>query len=274
MRTYYTALEFCSALKVLGSAHILRDEDSCLFLDPDMVILDSLHDAVLNQPGEIIACCHTFAPYPLDGSSPDDLELCRTGQLNGGVLLSRRGTQGNAALDWLVDKTRNYWFVAPELGMYADQQWLSELPYFFRDRTTVVSDRGVNVAYWNLHERPLRRNAFDAALMLGDGGPLRLMHFSGFSMPSDGRLSKYSNRRFDAKTEEILADIVAEYEAALAESRARLGHLSGDLGFSNLPLAKRMQLAARRWDAPELAPTKSMNHQLRQVLRNVLGRSG
>lgn len=271
MRSYYSALEYCSALKVLGSAHILQNEKSCLFLDPDMVILDSLSDAVINQPGEIVACCHAFSPYPNDGESPDDLELCLSGHLNGGVFMTRRGGQGNAALDWLVDKTKSRWFVAPEHGMYADQQWLSALPYFFRDLTTVVSDRGVNVAYWNLHERPLHLNVPGEAITLATGDPLRLMHFSGFLVSSNGRLSKHTNRRFDAKTEAVLDTMISDYGNAIALSRARFEHLSGDLGFSTRPLEDRMRIASNICKDPcLLAPKPSFFHRVWRTLRSIL----
>jgi len=256
MRTYYSPLEYCSALKILGTAHILRDEESCLFLDPDMVIMDSLSDAVFDQPGEIVVSCHTFSPYPNDGKSPDDLELCLSGHLNGGVLLARRGSTGNTALNWLVDKTKSRWFVAPELGMYADQHWFSALPYFFRDHTTVVSDRGVNVAYWNLHERPLRVNEQGSAITLATGDPLRLMHFSGFSLPSNGRISKHTNRRFDEITEKALDTLISDYETSLVLSKERFEHLVGDLGFSNLPLVQRLQIAADYWNESCLAAPK------------------
>jgi len=271
MRSYYSVLEYCSALKVLGSAHILRSEDSCLFLDPDMVLLDSLNEAVLEQPGEIVACCHAFSPYPNDGETPDDLELCLSGHLNGGVLLTRRGAEGNAALDWLVDKTKNRWFVAPELGMYADQQWLSALPYFFRDRTTIVSDRSVNVAYWNLHERPLVRSDDGAAITLATGDPLRLIHFSGFAVPSNGRISKHTNRSFDPTTNTVLDTMIVDYENALTSSRARFEHLSGDLGFSNQPLAERMKIAAYICDDQRLAGAKpKFLSRIRRALRSVM----
>jgi hypothetical protein len=252
MRTYYSALEYCSALKVLGSANILKNDEHCLFLDPDMVILDSLNDAVLRQPGEIVVCCHAFSPYPDDGESPDDREISLSGHLNGGVLLARRGAEGNLALNWLVEKTKRHWFVAPELGMYADQQWLSALPYFFKDCTTIVSDRGVNVAYWNLHERPMRRGVDGADITLATGEPLRLIHFSGFTVPSNGRISKHTNRRFDADTETVLETIIADYERALIDSRSRFENLSGDLGFSNLTLADRMKTAANIYNDPRL----------------------
>lgn len=249
MRTYYTALEFCSSLKVLASAHILRSEPECLFLDPDIIVYASLREAIFDQPGEVVVTNHAMAPYPRDGALPDDIEPCLAGHINGGVFFTRREQSGTPAIDWLTEKTRYEWFVAPSLGMYADQQWLSALPYFFRDRTTIVSDRGVNVAYWNLHERSLRRSSPLAPVTLADGSLLRLMHFSGFPSPSTGRLTKHSNRVFDKETEIILDHIVADYGAALSQSHARLSHLKGDLGFSKKPLSERMRVAERLWGA-------------------------
>lgn len=269
MRGYYTALEFCSSLKVLGSAHILLNEEQCLFLDPDMVVFGSLREAVLEQPGEVVASCHTFSPYPDDSAAPSDLELCLSGHVNGGVLMTRRGPSGTTALDWLAKKARTEWFVAPHLGMYADQQWLSAVPYFFRERTTIISDRGVNVAYWNLHERPLRKNRSDASISLADAGPLRLMHYSGFPMPPEGRLSKHSSRRFDCETEKILAELVAEYAASLTAARNAVGHLRGDLGFSALSLAQRMQIAAACGGAAHSLPRVGTAQRFRNAARAI-----
>ena len=265
MRTYYGPLEFCSALKVLGSAYVLRSEEACLFLDPDMVILDSLRETVLECPGKIVVCAHTLAPFPVDGASPDDLELCWSGHINGGVFLTRRGASGNPALDWLVGHTRYHWFVAPSLGMYADQQWFSALFYFFRDYTRLVEDRGVNVAYWNLHERSLREE--DGHISLASGEPLRLMHFSGFLVPSGGKLSRHSSRQFDADTEAALRKLINRYEVELTDAQTRLGHLRGDLKFCSDSLPSRLRRAANRWNAPHLI---SQNWTLIQRIHKTL----
>jgi hypothetical protein len=270
MRAYYTPLEFCSAIKVLGSAYILKEEESCLFLDPDMVVYDSLFDSVLDQSGELVVCCHSFSPFPKDGYEPDDLEFCLTGHINGGVLFSRNTASGTPALDWLVEKTKYQWFLAPDLGMYADQQWLSALSYLFRNQMTLVLDRGVNVAYWNLHERPLRRENPEAPVMLGPSEPLRLMHFSGFKIGLSGRLTQHSNRVFDDEVQVILEDLVVDYEKKLIIAHKRLGHLKGNLFFSNLPLNTRLQLAEKRWNVTRLKNSMSLILQLKQNLLNFL----
>jgi hypothetical protein len=82
------------------------------------------------------------------------------------------------------------------------------------------------------------------------------MHFSGFSLPSNGRISKHTNRRFDLDTEAVLKEMIYDYEASLIASRARFKHLSGDLGFSNLPLQQRIRIASDIWKVPHLAESK------------------
>lgn len=262
MREYYSVLEFCSALKVLGSAYVLRSEDSCLFLDPDMVILDTLSDTVLNQEGEVVISCHTFSPYPEDGAYPNNLEIFAAGMINGGVLLTRNGPEGNYALDWLVEKTRCHWFVSPNQGMYADQQWLSGLPFLFKEKTIIINDKGVNVAYWNLHERPLRCDPSSGVVSLESGEPLRLMHFSGFLIPSNGNLSAHNTRCFDEITEKILKRMISKYETSLQVAQLKYKHLCGDIIFTNRSLDDRLSLAAYYYNVDYSVAKKNKIQQL------------
>lgn len=244
MRKYYSVVEYCSALKVLGSAHILKTEKSCLFLDPDMVILDRIETSIFDIPGNIAFSCHSFSPYPNDQSKPDDLELSLSGHINGGVLFTRCGDNGNPALDCLVKKTKNKWFMAPALGMYADHQWLSALPYFFNSDACLIADRGINVVYWNLHERPLRANTKNGKIIINSGESLKLMHFSGFTVPSGGRLSIHSSRRFDLQTEKIIKVLTANYERALIDASLDVKSVSADRKFSELSLSKRINFTS------------------------------
>ena len=260
-RGYYDALEFCSALKVLGSAHVLKSESECLFLDPDMFLLDRL-DCVLQAQEKIVVTPHTLGPLPDDGAAPDDREMCAAGFVNGGVFRSRRDAP---AIAWLASHTRSHWFVAPHLGMYADQQWLTALPFLFRD-TGLLQDPGINVAYWNLHERPLRRDG--GRIVLASGEPLALFHFSGFSRPSQGRLTKHSTRRYDPETEAILADLIGDYEKRVAAAASRWGHLKADIAFCEDPLPVRLNRAAKIWGESRLAVAKpSLKSRLRNLIR-------
>jgi glycosyltransferase involved in cell wall biosynthesis len=74
--------------------------------------------------------------------------------------------------------------------MFVDQRWLDYLPALFPH--TVVRDPGCNVAYWNLHERPLSRS--DEGVRAG-GAPLRFFHFSGFDPDLPYLLSRHQGVR-------------------------------------------------------------------------------
>jgi hypothetical protein len=263
-RTYYDVLEFNSALKVLGSAYLLASGQECLFLDPDMVLYDRI-DGVVSTAGEVIYTAHTHAPFPEDGHGPNDLEMCRSGTANGGILLTRAG--GMTALNWLSRHAKYHWFVAPELGMYADQLWISCLADLFVGRACVAREPGTNVAYWNLHERPLKNAA--GCVRLADGSPLRLFHFSGFPFPNDGQLSKHSRRTFDGDTQDAIASLCRDYEARLVRAKDKWGHLRGDIAFCSDPLPQRLARAAELYDAPELRvqhPSSLLARMKRKVL--------
>src|SRR5262249_35273130 len=76
--------------------------------------------------------------------------------------------------------------VAFDRQVFVDQRWMDQAPALFP--CGVIVDPGCNVAYWNLHERELRRVGDD--LMIGDV-PLRFFHFSGLEPERPWVISKY-----------------------------------------------------------------------------------
>lgn len=251
MREYYTLFEFNSACKALALDYQLRvrGEPECFFIDPDMFVLDDFTDIARSPGSDIVLTPHTFGPYPEDGELPSNMELITSGLINGGVIFARNSPAGAKAVNWLVRQTRFNWFVAPTFGLFGDQHWLALLMHFSGGTATLTRDPGINIAYWNLHERPLR-TAGDRIMTGADSSHrARLFHFSGFAVPSGGRLTKHSKRRFDAATEEVLRELVGRYEQALLAQTAvvtRTG-ITGDLGFSRKPLLSRMRAAEDRW---------------------------
>lgn len=71
-------------------------------------------------------------------------------------------------------------------GLFVDQRWMDFAPLFL-ERAHVSRDPGLNVAYWNLAERDLKRT--QQGYCVGDR-PLRFFHFSGFD-PRDGKLTRF-----------------------------------------------------------------------------------
>jgi hypothetical protein len=79
--------------------------------------------------------------------------------------------------------------------------------------------------------------------------PALLFHFSGFSVSSGNRLTRFSNRKFEENTESVLAKLISRYEAMILEEQRKLATagIKGDLEFCSDSLNKRMRCAQRSW---------------------------
>jgi len=238
IKKYYSALEYCSAMKVVGLEYFLRNGEDTIFLDPDVLVIHSLDEGLFNLPGDVLLSPHTLKPYPNDLDVPSDLEIVRSGHINGGVLLVRNSKGGQEAIDWLIKKIKFEWFVSPKSGFYADQLWISALPYFFRNNVELIVDKGINVAYWNLHERNIECDE-NNKLQLENGSPVKLIHLSGFD-PSGESISKHTSRSFNFETELALASILKIYRNNLLDAQFRYAHIISDFRFASAPLFIRM----------------------------------
>lgn len=246
MRKYYNVLEFNCACKFLALDYQLnkKQQTECLFLDADMYACGDIWGVFARCGKDILLTPHTTSPYPADGQGMSDVELVVLGHINGGIVYFRKSEFSGAALAWLVERTCFNWFVAPQYGLSADQQWLSLLPYYFDQATYVCNDQVLNIGYFNLHERELSESG---SLVMAKGQPALLFHFSGFSTPSNGKLTRHSNRRFSVDTEKTLVKIISEYEGLLLKEMSRFKGLDGDLVFCQDPLHKRMKRAENIW---------------------------
>jgi hypothetical protein len=80
-------------------------------------------------------------------------------------------------------------------GIFVDQGWLDLAPGYF-EGVQVLRDLGINVAYWNLNERPLAKTP-EGRLLVGDS-PLTCYHFSSFNPSSPQCLSRHIPTAFAA----------------------------------------------------------------------------
>lgn len=264
MRGYYDALEFCSACKIvlLDYAFKTMQASEYFFLDPDMLVLGDITAPTRARGTDIAVTYHSMAPFPDDGHVPNDQEIVLSGVVNGGFIYMKNGATARAALDFMLSKIPSRWFVAPALGMYGDQQWLSLLvPYFGAD---VLRNKGINIAYWNLHERPMR--ALGERITAG-GDTALLFHFSGFAMEGEGVLTVHSKRVFDAETQAVLTPFIHHYRAQLADAAQSLTGLpsQGDISFSRLPLNTRVNHVKKQY---------RLTYPTSAELRGLFGRIG
>lgn len=242
MHQYFDAFEFCCALKSFLLKYILfiKKYDNAVMLDPDIMCYGSFDEIWLElKKADIILSPHTNTPMPDDGELPDDLEYITAGFINGGFMAARQTPNAEKCLDWLINKVSDFGFFAPQFNLYSDQTWMSSLPWFFPEAVCVSRHYGVNVAYWNLHERTLLKvkNGYSS-----NDKQLVFFHYSGFQEGGFLKLTKHSNRTFNAETNTVVSELLADYDLRIKEVLVKIPQLIPDIPFVKLVLSKRLKV--------------------------------
>ena len=253
---YYDAMEFITTLKMyaLYYATEVMQQKKCTFLDADAYLFDSIDDLYLNEEFAVYLSPHILSRQGFS-NYPDELELITAGVVNGGLIHINKSKDSKEILEWLIEKTKYYWFVMPALGMYADQAWLSILPVIDSSNVAVLDLKSYNVAYWNLQERPLCEQNGEIILS-NSGKALKLFHFSGFQLPYNGKLSKHFNREFNEDTEKVIKKISQDYALSLLKSQEKINalNLKPSIRFSKESIEARIKKAEKLWGVKHNIP--------------------
>lgn len=239
---YFDAFELCCALKSLLLQHALFVEgyDRAVALDPDTMCYASFDEVwSMLESSDIVLTPHTNSPMPEDGEVPDDLEFVTAGFINGGFMAARKSKNTEICIDWMISKVSDFGFFAPQFHAYADQTWMSCLPWYFPESVSVVRHAGLNVAYWNLHERSLISKDED---YFCNDQRLIFFHYSGFDSKQPMLLTKHSKRTFCPDTNAILSNLLSNYDARLMQIGAQIPQLVPDFPCSQLPLKERLEV--------------------------------
>lgn len=207
----YDVIEFNTNVKPAALKFLLESHDAVLYLDPDIkiysplsVVFEALSDA------SVVVTPHSNTPV-LDGCKPDDLELLKFGAFNLGFVGVSRCDEGNAFLDWWSDRCLAHGFYEPQLGLAVDQKWVGLAPCFFPN-LRILHDEGLNVAFWNLHERILAKHG-NEWFVNGDA-TLKFVHFSSFSAKSPESIANKQSR-FPVGSRPDFIELADEYAKEL-----------------------------------------------------------
>jgi glycosyltransferase involved in cell wall biosynthesis len=237
----YDVTELCTAVKPLLIQRLLRDgARSVLYFDPDIEIRAPLADLWgLAAEHGIVLTPHVLEPIPDDGLSVTDLFVLRAGAYNLGFIGVGQATED--FLGWWWSCLRRHCLSAVEAGMFVDQRWLDFVPGMFRH--VLARDPGLNVAYWNLHERRLSRDADGVTV---NGRPLRFFHYSGFDPETPHLLSRHqgANPRILLSEQPVVRDLCAAYQAALRADG--LVPVRVPYGYATLPDGTPIDMIMRR----------------------------
>jgi hypothetical protein len=207
----YDRREVAVAAKAFVLDHLLeRGFARALFLDADTWVtadLSPLFDAL--EQRSILLTPHLVEPARGPDAARRELTIAAAGAYNGGVVGVRREREARRFLAWWQARLLEHCELAPARGLHHDQGWDALVPALFDD-VGLCRDPGVNVAYWNLPERPLERRGDE---WLAGGRTLRLAHFSGFDPEAPANLSRHAPR--PARLPDAVAELWRRYAEAL-----------------------------------------------------------
>ncbi|MCP2169061.1 FkbM family methyltransferase [Goodfellowiella coeruleoviolacea] len=243
MATAYSVTELATAVKPYLLRRLRAQADVVIYLDPDMRVFAPMAELVdLAVEHQIVLVPHFLNPLPRDGREPDEAVIMGTGIFNLGFIAVGPGAED--FLDFWADRLRQDAIVAPEQQLFTDQRWVDQVPALFPH--TVLRDPGYDVAYWNVHERPIDR-AEDGTVTAG-GVPLRFFHFSGYRPEKPWLLSYHCARKPRVLLSEHpeLRRICDEYGRALQDAGYRRSLDDIPYGFNALADGTKLTPRMRR----------------------------
>ena len=176
----YNIIEFNTSVKPYIAMSLLQDYHKVIYLDPDIYVFSSL-EAVL---GELEDCSFLMTPHSftsLDSlQRPSDADLLKFGIYNLGFFACSKDDRSVKILSWWHEKLLDECFYEPGLGLGVDQKIAELIPVFF-DGVKISRNRGLNVAFWNLHERVISKEGKD--YYINGTENLVFAHFSSYVNP-------------------------------------------------------------------------------------------
>lgn len=243
MLLFYDVTEMATAVKPSLLKLLLdRGEEAVCYLDPAILVYNPFDELVARAEQDgIVLVPHALTPFPRDGLLPAEQSILRSGVFNLGFVAV--GQTGRAFLDWWHRRLATDALDATEIGLFTDQRWVDFVPSLFPH--AICRDPGMNVAYWNVHERGVILT--DRGPATQDGHAIRFFHFSGFDPAMPHRLSRhgFDRPRVMLENEPALATLCREYAAALmGADYAKWSCIP--YGFDTLPGGLRLSQKIRR----------------------------
>ena len=189
----YNITEFSTSVKPFFLNYLLRqyELESLLYLDPDILVTDSLLPLVsCLDDADIILTPHLDKDYPDDGLLPNDAHIMRSGIFNLGFIGLRNCENSLSFLNWWETKLYDRCVIDHCQGYMVDQKFI-DYAFVLFENIRVIHDTSYNVAYWNLHSRKIE---YKNNRWLCNDRPLNFFHFSDFKPDKPMQISGHQNR--------------------------------------------------------------------------------
>lgn len=237
----YDILEVNTAFKPFILEYmLLKGFEKVVYFDPDCFIfhdISELENTLDNY--NIVLTPHIFSPYQ-DDKLPKELNILHAGIYNLGFIGIKKSTTPFKFLKWWQNHLVDECYMQLDKGMHVDQKWIDFVPIFF-DKVHILKNKGYNVAYWNLHERPLKKinNIYYA-----DENKIVFFHFSGLQSDVSKLLSKHQDR-YNINDNEIIAELVSIYTSKIKENGknifSSMKYYFNEIFYDKLPVTKEIR---------------------------------
>jgi hypothetical protein len=239
----YDLLEFATSVKpTILKNYVNEGYKRVTYLDPDIQVFANFTE-LFDSKKSVAVTPHMLEDFPFDSKLPNQQSILYAGIYNLGFISVTSGAL--PFLEWWENKLSKYCSMDVQAGYHVDQRWV-DWATSFAD-VDVLRDPGLNVAYWNLHERTLAGGSVNRLNVVGsEMYALRFFHFSGFVGPTLERISKHCTRKFE-ETDDLI-ETLANYSKRRTYWKSYLGpiiwSLGGRLAGASLPETWRKDLLA------------------------------
>ena len=230
----YDLLEFATSVKpTILKNYIGEGYNRVTYLDPDIQVFSDFTELFDNKKS-VSVTPHILEDFPMDSKLPNQQSILYAGIFNLGFISVTLGAL--PFLKWWEEKLNKYCSMDVKAGYHVDQRWVDWAMNFVD--VDVMRDPGLNVAYWNLHERSISDvSPYRIDVNGAEVKALRFFHFSGFIGPSVSKISRHCTRQFSET--KALKELLANYYKRRAYWKHFLGvsiwSLGGRLAGSSLP---------------------------------------
>lgn len=210
----FNVIELNTNVKPTAIRRLLETHDQCVYLDPDVMVyapLGPIWDALAHA--NVVLTPHVVAPS-IEPAYPWGKDFLQVGGCNLGFIGVSASPESDRFLSWWENRCLTCGFYARADGFFVDQKFIDHAFIYF-DGIKVLRHKGLNVAWWNWFERPLRR---DSGVWHVDDEPLIFIHFSGFIFaPDDEQKLEISKSvcTVSLRTQPHLAPLLDEYRQGL-----------------------------------------------------------
>lgn len=217
MAAQYSVIELNCAMKPFVAKWLFEQYQPAilLYIDSDTWVFSSFESVEKSLlENDLVITPHFTKAYPDDQLLPRERDILRSGLYNAGFMGMRNAPNTHDFLNWWAGHMKGECYYNFAEGMGVDQIWLNLVPLLFK-QVYIHPDPGLNMAYWNLHERTLQVK--DGLYWVNNHHPLVFLHISGYQFSQPSIISRHQNR-YSFADHPILEDLLAIYRSKVKEN--------------------------------------------------------